>query len=161
MKDFFEMATLLVLAPNCYYVATKVMFGNPHVQHNPALHSDCGICPYFWNERIFPSLWRTGVEEVIFNIFYPDRDDNNFSDDIGPRTLEVLVKVICTYPDVCWELFQSKAKPAISPTDIRMVIFTLLAARILKINYHRGLKVAIFGLARLAPRVAELALKDD
>ena len=42
-----------------------------------------------------------------------------------------------------------------------MVIFTLLTARILRINYHRGLKVEFFGLARLASWVAELALKDD
>ena len=42
-----------------------------------------------------------------------------------------------------------------------MVIFTLLTSRTLNINYHRGMKVEIFGLARLAPWVTELALKDD
>ena len=95
------MATLLVLAPTCYYVATEIMFGNPHVQHNPALHSDYGICPYFRNERILPSLWRTGVGEVIFNVSYPDSDENNIADEIGPWTLEALVKGIHTYPNVC------------------------------------------------------------
>ena len=100
------MATLLVLAPTCYYVTTEVMFGNPHVQHNPELHSDCGICPYFRNERILPSLWSTGVEEVIFNIFYPGSDDNNIADDLGPWTLEVLVKGTRIYPFVRWKLFQ-------------------------------------------------------
>ena len=155
------MDTLLVLVPTCYYVATEVMFGNPHVQHNPALHSDFVIYTYFRNERIFPSLWLAGVEEVIFNIFYPDRDDDNIIDYIGPWTIEVLMKGIRTCPDVCWRLFQSKAKAAIAPTDMRMVIFTLLTASILKINYHRGLKLTIFGLARLEPRVIELALKDD
>ena len=106
VKDIFEMATLLVLAPTCYYVVTEVMFGNPHVQHNPALHSDCVIYTYFRNERIFPSLWLAGVEEVIFNIFYPGSDDNNIADDLGPWTLEVLVKGTRIYPFVRWKLFQ-------------------------------------------------------
>ena len=84
MKDFFDMATLLVLAPNYYYVATKLVFGNTNVQNIPALHYNCGIYPYFQNEWILPSLWQTGAEEVIFNVFYPDRDDDNIADDIGP-----------------------------------------------------------------------------
>ena len=84
VDDLFHMAKILVLVPSWYSVATELLFGNTYVDNDHANHSDCGICPFCRKEWIFPLLWRTGVEEVIFNIFYPDQNDDTITEEIEP-----------------------------------------------------------------------------
>ena len=79
---------------------------------------------------------------MIFNIFYPDRNDDTITEEIEPQSLEALVKAIHNYPDARWLLFKYNAQSrTIDPTKIKMPLFTLLTVGILKINYHRGFKV--------------------
>jgi len=47
-----------------------------------------------------PSLNRLGVEEVFFNVFYPERNDETIVEAIRPWTLDALVKSIHYYPNV-------------------------------------------------------------
>jgi hypothetical protein len=65
------MVRIVVLAKKCYYVASKMIFGDPYSPIANIPPYDCGICPYCQNEILFPSLNKNGVEVVFFNVFYP------------------------------------------------------------------------------------------
>ena len=153
MDDLFQMARLVVLSPWCYYVATDFLFGNPYVENGNNYHLDCRICLYCCKDSILPSLNRADVEEVVLNVFYPDRDDKTFVDDIGPWTLDALLADIRNYTNIRYLLLKSNAKSDLGPSDIKKVVFILLVAVIMKINYHHVIKVEIFGMAQKYPGV--------
>jgi hypothetical protein len=122
------MARIVVLSEKCYYVASEMLFGNPY--SNDASPHDCGICPYCRNQILFPSLNRSGVEEVFFNVFYPERNDETIAEAIRPWTLDALVKSIRNYPDVQRLLFLSNDRTPIAPNETKKVVFTLTVGRI-------------------------------
>ena len=84
VDDLFQMAKILVLAPTFYSVDNKLMCGYPYVDNDHVNNSDCGICHFSRKDQIFPLLWWTGVEEMIFNIFYHDRNDDTITEEIEP-----------------------------------------------------------------------------
>ena len=161
VDNLYAMARIVVLSKQCYYVASEFIFGNPWSENTETAPHECGICPYCRNEILFPSLNRSGVENVFFNVFYPSRNDETIAEDIRPWTLDALVKSIRTFPDVQRLLFLSNATSPIAPIEIKKVVFTLTIARILRINFHRVLKTTIFDLARTSPTVPDFALRDD
>jgi hypothetical protein len=124
----YAMARIVVLSEKCYYVASEMLFGNPY--SNDASPHDCGICPYCRNQILFPSLNRSGVEEVFFNVFYPERNDETIAEAIRPWTLDALVKSIRNYPDVQRLLFLSNDRTPIAPNETKKVVFTLTVGRI-------------------------------
>ena len=162
VDNLYAMASrIVVLSKKCYYVASEMIFGNPYSADADIPPHDCGICPYCRNQILFPSFNRSGVENVFFNAFYPERNYESIAEDIHPWTLDALVKSILSFPDVQRLLFLSNATTPIAPIEIKKVVFTLTIARILQINFHRVLKMTIFALARTSPAVPEFALRDD
>ena len=139
VDNLYAMARIVVLSKQCYYVASEFIFGNPWSENTETAPHECGICPYCRNEILFPSLNRSGVENVFFNVFYPSRNDETIAEDIRPWTLDALVKSIRTFPDVQRLLFLSNATSPIAPIEIKKVVFTLTIAWILQINFHRVL----------------------
>jgi superfamily II DNA helicase RecQ len=67
VDHLYAMASIVVLSKQCYYVASKFIFGNPYSVNADMAPQECGICPYCRNEILFPSLNRSGVENVFFN----------------------------------------------------------------------------------------------
>ena len=75
MDNFFDISIIVVLSTKFYYVASEFLFGNPYVENDHASHFSCGICSYCQKEKLFPLLNMHGVEEVFFDTFYPERND--------------------------------------------------------------------------------------
>ena len=69
VDNLYAMASIVVLSKQCYYVASEFIFGNPYSVNADMAPQECGICPYCRNEILFPSLNRSGVENVFFNVF--------------------------------------------------------------------------------------------
>ena len=78
-------------------------------------------------------------------------------------TLENVIKHIRKLPNVGFKLLQKNVKKII-PLDIKMVLFLLISARILEVEYDIALEKGgdvVFHLAKVQGSGLNLALLDD
>ena len=163
VDSLFEMARLLVLREECFYVAIETRFGNPDVQALGGGLDPCdNLCPYCRDKekRVIPIIDRVGTQRVIFHIFNPLPTNANVNTLQKPWTLEVLVNSIRSFPDATMLILKSRVKGGISPDTIKRVIFCLLLKGMLKLNFNKDENRAVFSLAHSNSALGEFALME-
>jgi len=166
VDNLFEMARILILNTSCYYIAIEDLFGNPYVIDTVPFHRQpCGMCPYCRNELVVPPVRKIGIEKVLFDIFCPSLTEASIARPLLPWTLDNLAKAVREYPNASVLILNSRKKGGIPPITIKKIIFSLVAVKILQINYHGVMKKTIFSLARkeadVVQSAGELALNND
>ena len=166
VENLFEVARMLVLQQECYYVAIENHLGNPNGGVvNRAVRPCNNFCPVCRDDvkdrRVTPIVNRDGLTSVLFNIFNPQPSNSNVSKDRKNWTLSNLVSEVRDFPDASLLITRSSAKDGLSPDSIKRILFCLLVKGIMKLNYHSGEKAAVFSLAHSRREHGTFALRDD
>jgi hypothetical protein len=93
----------------------------------------CGSCWYCANSNEFPPVDRAGVVLVLFNIFLTG--DRKLQ---GLTTVDKVVKAMVVYPGIARHLFRSACLSDEPPVNIKKVLLSLIAARILLVQYYKN-----------------------
>ena len=159
LDDALEVAKMFTVKNKCYYVHLEKHLGNPEID-NSSNHSNCGFCPFCRNEKSFPAICREGTERVVFDVFHPQAL-NGLASEQKPLTLKVIVDAIREYRNSRLLMTKSKAKDRIAPDTVKTILFLLLAAEILTLEYHTEEKKAVFTLARTSLDASSFAINND
>ena len=111
--------------------------GNPEFDHH--LPDTCGECTVCKNEKLFPQIFKEGMKGIFLDLFM----FGDYSID-GKPTLKTIVKAIKSYPNVC-QLLLSASR---SRSDIKKVLFMLVAHGLLKLCYDKESNDVLFSLAK-------------
>ena len=157
--DALEVAKILAAKNKCYYVHLKEHLGDPDIDDS-LNHSNCGFCPFCRNEKSFSAICRDGIECVIFNIFHPQAL-NGLTSEQKPMSLKAIVDAIRDYRNSRLLMTKSKAKDRIAPNTVKNILFLLLAAGILTLEFHTKEKKAVFTLARTSLDASSFAINNN
>ena len=165
VKNIFEVARMLLLQEECFYVTIENHLGNPNGGIGNHAVTPCHICPVCRDDikdrRIVPIVDRDGLTSVLFNIFNPPPSNSNVTKDRKNWTLGNLVTEIRDFPDGSKLITRSSAKDGLSPNSVKRLLFCLLVKGMMKLNYHCGENVAVFSLEHSSREHGTFALKDD
>ena len=159
LHDALEVAKMFTVKNKCYYVQLEQHLGNPDTSE-PSTSTDCGICPFCCNEKLFPAICKIGTKRVIFDIFHP-QPTNGLAQVVKPMTLKIIVETIREYRNARLLMTKSKAKEIIAPDTVKKILFVLLAAEILTLEYHQEEKKAVFSLACSSADASSFAMNID
>ena len=158
LDDALEVAKMFSIRNKCYYILLEEQLGNP--DNVSTVAADCGFCPFCRKERIFPSISKSGTAKVIFDVFIPPAQ-NGLVKQQPTLTLKAIVNIIRDYPNARFLITKSKAKEKIAPDTIKKMLFLLLAADILTLQYDVEEKKAVFCLARTSPGSSIFAINEN
>ena len=158
-----DVAKVIVLQNECYYVAIEEYLSNPEMIGLTNLITRCGMCPFCRNEtkKMFPLFSREGTTSVLFNLFNPSPTNQSVDSSNDLWTIDTVVKKIREYPNSAMLISRSSVKGGLRPDTIKRIIFVLVTCGILQLNYHTSEKQAVFSLAHSANVVGTFALVDE
>ena len=159
LDDALEVAKMFSIRNKCYYILLEEKLGNPELT-NATPSANCGFCPFCRNERIFPAISKSGTTKVIFDVFIPPAQ-NGLVKQQPPLTLKSIVDIIRDYPNARCLITKSKNKEKIAPDIVKKMLFLLLAAEIVTLQYNVEEKKAVFCLGRSSPGSSIFAINEN
>jgi hypothetical protein len=130
-----EELTLLVLPQRCLQITDQLEIRLSDPKDATISMDACRSCLYCADSNEFPPVDRTGVVLVLFNIFLTG--DRKLQ---GLTTVDKVVKAMVAYPGIARHLFRSARLSDEPPVDIKKVLLSLIADRILLVvqYYNNG-----------------------
>ena len=126
--DLFDVIRILANPFKCHKQLIEMMFGNPDNDASQEPFPPCGYCSVCrHNVEMWPSLCMEGCQLVLSDVFSTIQ---------GTKDLRNIQNAIKVYPNAKRHLFSVNSNSEPKPIEINKMLFLLVAAEIIKLNYE-------------------------